>query len=207
LWFSYEKVFTVVTPAERQNVFFCCQKNRFQREHSSRVSCCVKGWQNESVVFVNPSANVDSNYYCTRVLGQDLLPDIMAKCGLYKWTLQQDGAPSHTAQNTITYLRGENVTFTEPDMWPPNSPDLNPVDYAIWGSLQERVNKGRKFNTVDQLKQAIVLECRALPQRFIDHSISEWRRRLVYSASWIRMADTLHTRFINYYCTVKSSQT
>jgi len=25
------------------------------------------------------------------------------------------------------------VTFIEPDMWPPNSPDLNPVDYAVLG--------------------------------------------------------------------------
>jgi len=24
-------------------------------------------------------------------------------------------------------------------MWPPNSLDLNPVDYAIWGALQEKV--------------------------------------------------------------------
>ena len=53
-------------------------------------------------------------------------------------------------------------------MWPPN----------IWGAVQERGYKGRKFDTVDQLKQVIVLEWRALPQRFIDHSIGEWRRRL-----------------------------
>jgi len=25
-------------------------------------------------------------------------------------------------------------------MWLPNSRDLNPVDYAIWGALQERVS-------------------------------------------------------------------
>ena len=98
------------------------------------------------------------------------MPDITAKCGLYKWTLQQDGAPSHTARNTIAYLRAKNVAFIEPDMWPPNSPDLNPADYAIWGPC-----KCRKFDTVDQLKQVIVLEWRALPvpQRFIDHSIGE----------------------------------
>ena len=29
--------------------------------------------------------------------------------------------------------------FVEPSVWPPNSPDLNPVDYAIWGPLQEMV--------------------------------------------------------------------
>ena len=68
--------------------------------------------------------------------GEGLLPDIREKCGQYSWTLQQDGAPSHTAKNTINYLERENVLFIEPQMWPPNSPDLNPVDYAVWGALQ-----------------------------------------------------------------------
>jgi len=26
-----------------------------------------------------------------------------------------------------------------PDLWPPNSPDLKPVDYRIWGSMQQRL--------------------------------------------------------------------
>ena len=64
------------------------------------------------------------------------MPDIRAK---YRWTLQQDGAPLHTANNTISYLKRENVSFIEPQMWPPNSPDLNPVDYAVWGALQQQV--------------------------------------------------------------------
>jgi len=87
-----------------------------------------------------------------------------------------------TARNTIAYLRRQNVTFIEPDMWLPNSPDLNPVDYVIWGwgvgGLQQRLYHGRKFDNVEQLKQAIVLEWRALSQRFIDCSINQWRRRL-----------------------------
>jgi len=63
------------------------------------------------------------------------MPDIRAKCRQYRWTLQQDGAPSHTSKNTINYLKRENISFIEPQMWPPNSPDLNPVDYAVWGAL------------------------------------------------------------------------
>jgi len=43
---------------------------------------------------------------------------------------------SHTARDTLRYLQRNNVAFIEPDMWPPNSPDLNPVDYAVWGALQ-----------------------------------------------------------------------
>jgi len=66
----------------------------------------------------------------------------------------------------------------QPAMWPPNSPDLNPVDYAVWGALQQQVYHNRKFTTVGQLKQAIVEEWNKLSQRFIDRSIDEWRRRL-----------------------------
>ena len=67
------------------------------------------------------------------------MPDIRVKCRQYRWTLPQDSAPSHTAKNKINYLKMENVSFIEPQMWPPNSPDLNPVDYAVWGALQQQV--------------------------------------------------------------------
>jgi len=60
----------------------------------------------------------------------------------------------------------------------PNSPDLNPVDYAVCGALQQQVYHNRKFTTVNQLKQAIVEEWNKLSQRFIDRSIDEWRRHL-----------------------------
>ena len=65
------------------------------------------------------------------------MPDFRAKCRQYRWTLQQDGEPSHTAKNTINYLK--YVSLIKPQMWPPNSPDLNPVDYAVWGALQQQV--------------------------------------------------------------------
>ena len=64
------------------------------------------------------------------LLGKGLLPDIEAKCGCHKWTLQHDGASVHTARKT---MEKEKIDFIEPDIWPPNSPDLNPVDYAVWG--------------------------------------------------------------------------
>jgi len=73
------------------------------------------------------------------------MPDIRAKCRQERWTLQQDGAPSYTAKYMINYLKRENVSFIEPQMWPPNSPDLNPVDYTVWdawgvwGALQQQV--------------------------------------------------------------------
>jgi hypothetical protein len=191
IWFTDEKSFTVSTPVNPQNDrLYSAELKKSQvperrlvreREHFSRnimVSVGVSRMGKTSVVFVEPGAKVNSEYYCDHVLRRGLLRDIQAKSGRHNWTLQQDGAPSHTARNTINFLHQENITFIEPVMWPPNSPDLNPVDYAIWGALQEKVYLRRKFTTVDQLKLAIVEEWRKLSQRFIDRSINEWRQRL-----------------------------
>ena len=191
IWFTDEKTFTLATPVNSQNdrVYSEARKKKQvpatrlirEREHFSRgimVSVGVSRMGKTSVVFVEPGVKVNSEYYCDHVLREGLLPDIQARCNRHNWTLQQDGAPSHTARNTINFLHRENVTFIEPEMWPPNSPDLNPVDYAVWGALQQKVYLRRKFATVEQLKLAIVEEWQNLSQRFINRSIDEWRRRL-----------------------------
>jgi hypothetical protein len=56
---------------------------------------------------------------------------------------QQDSAPAYRARNTIELLRRETPDFIGPDLWPANSPDLNPVDYRFWGLIQERVYQKR----------------------------------------------------------------
>ena len=77
------------------------------------VSVGVSRMGKTSVVFVEPGAKINSQYYREKVLGQCLLPDIRTRCGRYKWTLQQYGAPSHTARSTLQYLQRENINFIE----------------------------------------------------------------------------------------------
>ena len=72
----------------------------------------------------------------------------------------------------------EHINFIEPHTWTPNSPDINPVDYAIWDALQQQVYRQREFKTVEELKRTIVTEWQKLSQRFIDNSINDLRRRL-----------------------------
>src|SRR6218665_3310112 len=102
-----------------------------ERQHFSRnvtVSVAISKMGKSRIVVIQPGAKGNSQYYCRHVLGDGLLPDIRAIYQHHTRTLQQEGAPSHTAKNTVEYLRRENISFIEPDMWPPNSPDLNPVD-------------------------------------------------------------------------------
>jgi len=191
VWFTDEKVFTVASPVNAQNdrVYSSATWKKDinvdslvrPRQHFSKsvmVSVGVSRMGKTSVVFVEPGAKINSQYYCEKVLGQGLLPDIRTRCGRYKWTLQQDGAPSHTARSTVQYLQRENINFIESNMWPPNSPDLNPVDYAVWGALQEMVYHRKTFTSVQELKRAIVTAWQQLSQAFLDRSIGEWRRRL-----------------------------
>jgi len=46
------------------------------------------------------------------------------------------------------------LAFIDPSLWPPNSPDLNPVDYCLGHSLQKRVY-GDKIANVTELKKKI----------------------------------------------------
>jgi len=67
--------------------------------------------------------------------------------------------------------------FISPDLWPPNSADLSPVDCRIWGLMQERVYK-TAVPDVSQLKQRLIETWSSLSQDVIDDAIDQWRLRL-----------------------------
>jgi len=56
--------------------------------------------------------------------------------------------------------------------------DLNPVDYAVWGILQECVYNHHRLTDVEELRQRVEEECDRLNQEVINNAISEWRKRL-----------------------------
>jgi len=72
-------------------------------------------------------------------------------------TAARRSASAHRSDNDGLSEK-EHINFIVPHMSPPNSPDINPVDYAIWGALRQRVCHQRKFKTVEELKRAIVTE-------------------------------------------------
>ena len=61
---------------------------------------------------------------------------------------------------------------------PPNSPDLNLVDYSIWGTVQQLVYR-QKIEGVDHLKQVVNSCWDMISQELIDGAIEQWSRRLL----------------------------
>ena len=47
-------------------------------------------------------------------------------------TFQQDVAKPHIPHLTQRWRQDHFPSFIDKDHWPPNSPDLNPLDYSIW---------------------------------------------------------------------------
>src|SRR6218665_3259746 len=83
---------------------------------------------------------------------EDLLPEIREFSEFYNF--QQDGAPAHRARETVALLANETSDFINPIQWTPNSPDLNPVDYKIWGCMQEMVYKTKGRDVEDLHKRS-----------------------------------------------------
>ena len=77
-----------------------------------------------SLVFVDPGAKVNGTYYSDESLSKQLLPDTCRIAG-DTFVFQQDSAPAHRARETIYFLSHATPQFIGPDLWPPNSPDLN----------------------------------------------------------------------------------
>ena len=84
--------------------------------------------------FVEPGVKMNCVYYHDVLLMQKLLPVIRQISGS-EFVFQQDSAPAHRVHQTIELIHRETPDFISPEQWPPNSPDLNPVDYKIWASM------------------------------------------------------------------------
>jgi inhibitor of nuclear factor kappa-B kinase subunit alpha len=189
-WFTDEKIFTVQTPTNTQNDRVYANV-RFKRDvtparllkgrkhfsQSVMVSLAVSKLGKTAPFFVTPKAKVNSVYYCDEVLAQGLLPDIRQLSGVDGYVFQQDGAPAHRSRHTVAYLKANVPEFIEPENWPPNSPDLNPVDYSIWGCLQQLVYR-EPIRDVDHLKRVIILRWAEISQALVDSAIDQWSRRV-----------------------------
>ena len=103
----------------------------------------------------------------------EMLPAIWGMSSDF-FIFQQDSAQAHRAKDTIALLRRETPSFIGPELWPANSPDLNPVDYRIWGLIQERVYQ-TSIRDIDNLKERLIVVWAELKQSVIDKAIEQWR--------------------------------
>ena len=83
----------------------------------------------------------------------------------------QDRAFPQTAKLTFEMLKDkEKLCLLEPHPWLQNRSDLNPVDFRVWGLMEQNVLQGCRKTNLDPLKEAIVTEWKT-PQEIVDKCI------------------------------------
>ena len=128
------------------------------------------------VIFIEQNVRMNSQIY-QDLLKDHFLPWVRSNYRPGEYVFQQDGATCHTAKATASFLEREGVEYWNKEMWPPSSPDLNPLDYAIWSRLVRQVNRVRHTN-MDNLKNAIIQAWGDMDADYLKHVTGRFRSRL-----------------------------
>ena len=101
----------------------------------------------------------------------------------------QHDAPSHFSQVVRQYLNHKVpdrwISRDGAQKWPPRSPDLNPLDYHVWGYMQVMVN-AYKVNTREELLKRILRAARSFNNAAVFRKVTS---PLVKRASKFMQAD------------------
>ena len=88
------------------------------------------------------------------MLKDKVVPWVKKVTGNKGITLQQDGATSHTAKLVEDWCKDNFKSFWPKKLWPPSSPDLNPMDFGIWSILEQK-SCTVSHSSVEVLKQKL----------------------------------------------------
>lgn len=89
----------------------------------------------------------------------------------------QDGTPARTTRSTQAFLSCHSLYFWSKEMWLPYSPDLNPLDYAMWPHIEAKVCKVRHFN-VEAMRTAVNNEWADMDTSYVRRTCMVLRKRL-----------------------------
>ncbi|XP_047145648.1 uncharacterized protein LOC124818660 [Hydra vulgaris] len=146
--YSDEQIFTVELEPTRYNDRFPGKSRKTvplelraipKRQHPVGVmvwaGVCSDG-SKSPLVFVPEGVKVNQVTYVD-FIKPDLIPWAKKKFGDDPWAFMQDSAPAHSAKKTVSLKENVPHLWT-PDMWPPSSPEINPMDFAIWSVMETK---------------------------------------------------------------------
>lgn len=150
------------------------------------VTAChiVAGTSKHKSTFTNKQGktarNITSDEYKS-VLTTTLLPGgkkFFSNKGISSWVVQQDNDPSHNVATTVvqSWNTKHNSSVSILGAWPPNSPDLNPIE-NIWSYVQAKIDAvGCK--TFDDFKQAALHELKHVPASMLNNLYASMPKRM-----------------------------
>ena len=168
--YSDEKTFDIHQAFNRQNDRVLAASRRAvpaeanvvpRQKHPASVTvwgAVSADWKSD-LVFLDK--RISASVYQQEVLQGPVLAASRGHFHRRRWKYTQDGAPAHRAASTIKWFQNKKIPLHHP--WPPNSPDLNPLDFYVWNEIQ-RVACSLPHHSVQSLKEAVQKAWADLPQ-------------------------------------------
>lgn len=126
--------------------------------------------------FFSKAQRLNSENYIS-ILNLHVKPWIESIANGRPYVFQQDSAPAHSSRLTQAWMYQNLHSHWSPDLWPPNSPDCNPLDYYFWGVIEGKVNEF-KHASLDDLKAAIIEAHSSIDRSDISKACHSFRGRL-----------------------------
>ena len=131
-----------------------------------------ENWRS-SLIFVKQDCKVN-----IKSCIEDILTPALVEMKEYfkndQFIFQQDGAPSHTSKKNQEWCRSHFPRFWSKEMWPPSSPDLNPIDFSVW-SILEKNACSMPHKNVESLKKSLIREWANILQEFFCATVKSFR--------------------------------
>jgi hypothetical protein len=127
-----------------------------------------------------PAKNITAAEYLD-VMKSTLLQDgktLFSKHNISQWYYQQDNDPTHRAAgHIIKHFNSSNSTHVSLlERWPPNSPDLNPIE-NLWAWVQAEVDK-KGYPTFEEFKEGVLWHIKHLPEGALVKLVGSMKNRL-----------------------------
>ncbi|EYC31942.1 hypothetical protein Y032_0003g1318 [Ancylostoma ceylanicum] len=101
------------------------------------------------LIFIDKIAKISAKVYQEEILEKVVVP---WKQKHPNFIIQQDWATAHGAKTKIHFPETKISSFLTKDLWPLNSPDLNPLDFSVRGYMEEQLRSGYVKKLVDLIE-------------------------------------------------------
>ena len=133
--------------------------------------------------------SVNSTYYINEILEKEVKPafqrtvvcsDLTATKLFHnnsEGLFQQDGARAHTSRASLEWLNTNINGYISPEDWPPNSPDLSPIE-NVWSIMAATVYADPEPQTLNTLKRRLRKAWKSIPLKTLKNLIGSMPDRL-----------------------------